>query len=448
MESKLASLKSAGAGGPLKSGLPASPTTRAFNRQSMGPLESPSFLSPDSAALGSGTKEDAAATLAQQRNKLKATNAAHRISAPVLASDVRSAWGPSGGGLSQVAEANSPNPDGTTSRPKSSDFSGSPRQSPAALGADGSQTVNADTSWASMVNTPLIPMFQKDASRVNRAATLEQTNNRSDWGKGVGAAPGVPRMADPPVGKRRGPGQSGGDYDDNGPFGSNNRNRNNGSAWSGTGGRGGGGQGGGVGGGRFNAGGSPEEAAVALQQMQALMAAGAMGSPNGLNMGMFGGMNPMASPLNMNMLLSPEARLLATQMAMAGGLGHPGFLGMPPNSAASSRRSGPPSGRSTTGIRSPGTSTGGATPRGEEDVDPTLLNDIAGWLRSLRLHKYTPNFEGMKWQDMVLMDEGQLEAKGVAALGARRKMLKTFELVRKKMGIEGGPPSLPPSATI
>jgi len=47
------------------------------------------------------------------------------------------------------------------------------------------------------------------------------------------------------------------------------------------------------------------------------------------------------------------------------------------------------------------------------------------------------------------MDEAALEVKGVAALGARRKMLKTFELVRKKMGIEGGPPSsIPPSATL
>jgi hypothetical protein len=42
---------------------------------------------------------------------------------------------------------------------------------------------------------------------------------------------------------------------------------------------------------------------------------------------------------------------------------------------------------------------------------------------------------------MVLMDEAALEAKGVAALGARRKMLKTFELVRKKMGIEDPNPN-------
>jgi hypothetical protein len=37
---------------------------------------------------------------------------------------------------------------------------------------------------------------------------------------------------------------------------------------------------------------------------------------------------------------------------------------------------------------------------------------------------------------MVMLDESALEAKGVAALGARRKMLKTFEVVRKKMGLE------------
>ena len=79
---------------------------------------------------------------------------------------------------------------------------------------------------------------------------------------------------------------------------------------------------------------------------------------------------------------------------------------------------------------------GGGEKKDEEDVDPALLSDIPAWLRSLRLHKYTPNFEGMYWKDMVMMDEAALEAKGVAALGARRKMLKTFEVVRKKMGIE------------
>ena len=69
-------------------------------------------------------------------------------------------------------------------------------------------------------------------------------------------------------------------------------------------------------------------------------------------------------------------------------------------------------------------------------IYPSLLNDVPAWLRSLRLHKYTLNFDGMTWRDMVIMDEGALEAKGVATLGARRRMLKTFEVVRKKMGVE------------
>lgn len=59
------------------------------------------------------------------------------------------------------------------------------------------------------------------------------------------------------------------------------------------------------------------------------------------------------------------------------------------------------------------------------------LKDIPAWLRSLRLHKYNSIFESMKWQDMIRLDDEQLSAKGVAALGARRKMLKVFEQVKQ-----------------
>jgi len=51
------------------------------------------------------------------------------------------------------------------------------------------------------------------------------------------------------------------------------------------------------------------------------------------------------------------------------------------------------------------------------------------------LHKYTSNFEGCSWKDMVAMDDAALDAKGVSALGARRKMLKIFEVVKAKMGM-------------
>ncbi|KAI9891184.1 MAG: Flap-structured DNA-binding and RNA-binding protein [Vezdaea aestivalis] len=81
----------------------------------------------------------------------------------------------------------------------------------------------------------------------------------------------------------------------------------------------------------------------------------------------------------------------------------------------------------------------GRSPRGrrgsskppEDPTDPNLLQDIPGWLRSLRLHKYTDNLKDMKWTELVQLDDAGLEAKGVAAVGARRKMLKVFEQVRE-----------------
>jgi len=178
--------------------------------------------------------------------------------------------------------------------------------------------------------------------------------------------------------------------------------------------------------------------------------------------------------MNMNMLsamgISPETQLLAAQIASAGGFGmnvngmggmnpaaaawllqaqqgqagspHSAGLGRmrPPNSAHSGRSPGLKSASSvgSRGLDSGSGMSGGGTPKNEEDVDPALLTDIPAWLRSLRLHKYTPNFEGMRWEDMVMLDDAGLEAQGVAALGARRKMLKTFEIVRRKMGMDEG----------
>ncbi|CAG8606937.1 16847_t:CDS:2, partial [Acaulospora colombiana] len=72
----------------------------------------------------------------------------------------------------------------------------------------------------------------------------------------------------------------------------------------------------------------------------------------------------------------------------------------------------------------------GKKKQNDDTVDFKLLEDIPAWLRSLRLHKYTPVFEGMKWQDIIELDDPELEMKGVAALGARRKMLKEFEKVK------------------
>jgi len=88
-----------------------------------------------------------------------------------------------------------------------------------------------------------------------------------------------------------------------------------------------------------------------------------------------------------------------------------------------------------------------ATPR-EEDFDPEMLNDIPAWLRSLRLHKYTSCFDGLTWQEMVVLDDAALEAKGVAALGARRRLLRTFEHARKRMGIDSPDSATPTTSSL
>jgi hypothetical protein len=529
MEAKLASmsLKSPG----LKSNMPSSPSTRNFsnttnpNRQSLAFDSTPSsFLSPDTSNT-LGNPSEAAATLAQQRAKLKASNAAHRISAPAFASSTgeRGPWA-GASPLGQVAERDgSPTQEITaepkSSRPQSTDFSGisgAPFRSPRPEGGGGGGNT-LDTlspamgdSWASMVNTPLLPMFQKTSTANNSGAGPTQTVDLATAKLNDLYGGSVPRLDGPEKFRRTSKGHvsdvgssgntttavagnsNNGVYGDDGDLihgqgqqasgrvqGGSARNlRNgNGSAWSGShspalsnnSGRFGGSDDGssamaaaaqqqaalaglGMGVGGFNIGlGSP-----ALAGMQNGLSMAQLAQLNGMN-----GINPFG--VNMNMLgmanlnamgLTAEAQLLAAQIAAAGGgFGQPGlgglgnFGGLQGGIGGSGPRNGP--GRS--GGRSPGAgsnkgSSGSGTKKDEDDFDPAVLNDVAGWLRTLRLHKYTPNFERMTWKDMVVMDEAALEAQGVAALGARRKMLKTFEVVRKKMGIDD-PTAPPPPGT-
>ncbi|KAH9010992.1 hypothetical protein EDB85DRAFT_2230962 [Lactarius pseudohatsudake] len=493
MEAKLASmnLKSP----VLKSTMPGSPSARtsntsATNRQSLPFNSSFCFLSPDTVNTV-GKPGDAAATLAQQRAKLKAAgNAAYRISAPALVSSgERITWA---GVLGQSTDfLVSTGPAFRSLRPNGD-------VAPGGLG--GLSPVVGD-SWASMVNTPLLPMFQKTSSNNYDARTVDFAAAKLNDLYGSG---NVPRLDGPDKFRR----PSRGHIHDN-SSGSNNGVTNNGDdgdliqghhvpgvdriqSGSSRGLRNGGG-------GTWSGGQSPalsntsgrfggsddgsNAMAAAHQQQQAALAGlgmgvggfnlgltspGLAGMPNGLNMAQLAQLNGMngMNPFNMNMNMlnlaamgvSPEAQLLAAQIAAAGGgFGQPGlgvgaglgtFGGMQGGMSSNGLRAG-----SRSGGRSPGLRGGSASGRGgsagnggakkdEEDFEPSVLNDVAGWLRTLRLHKYTPNFEGMTWKVMVVMDEQALEAQGVAAQGARRKMLKTFEVVRKKMGIDD--PSAPP----
>jgi hypothetical protein len=524
MEAKLASmnLKSPG----LKSTMPSSPSSRNFgssanpNRQSLAFDSTSSFLSPD-AANGVSNSTDAAATLAQQRAKLKASsNAAHRISAPALASSTgeRTTWA-AASSLGQVAERdNSPTQEITiepkSSRPQSTDFSGiatgATFRSPRPEGDTLSPAVGE--SWASMVNTPLLPMFQKPSAPNNPGPGPTQTVDLATAKlNDLYVSGAVPRLDGPEKFRRASKGHTPDTGSSTGTAVPSAASNNNNSVYGddgdliqshGQGGsrvpqggstrslrNGGGGTWSGAqspalsnNSGRFGGGGGSDDGstAMAAAQQQAALAGLGMGvggfnlglgspalggMPNSLSMAQLAqlnsmnGMNMNPFGVNMNMLnmasamgISAEAQLIAAQIAAAGGgFGQPGlgvgaglgsFAGLQ-GAVGAGQRAGPgrSGGRSPGAGSSKGTTTNGAK-KDEDDFDPAVLGDVAGWLRTLRLHKYTPNFEGMTWKDMVVMDEAALEAQGVAALGARRKMLKTFELVRRKMGIDD--PTLPP----
>lgn len=101
-----------------------------------------------------------------------------------------------------------------------------------------------------------------------------------------------------------------------------------------------------------------------------------------------------------------------------------GQLGVPGHEGYLSDHSDMVRGRSPRGRR-------GSSKPPEDPTDPTLLQDIPSWLRSLRLHKYTDNLKDMKWTDLIELDDKALEERGVNALGARRKMLKVFDQVKE-----------------
>ncbi|OBZ71531.1 hypothetical protein A0H81_08527 [Grifola frondosa] len=90
--------------------------------------------------------------------------------------------------------------------------------------------------------------------------------------------------------------------------------------------------------------------------------------------------------------LSPE-QMLAMQMAAAGQLGQPGLgaFGMGLAQGSPNIRGG----RGLGNVRNNNTKSPSVRDKkDDEDVDPKVLEDVPGWLRTLRLHKYTPNFEG------------------------------------------------------
>jgi SAM domain (Sterile alpha motif) len=171
--------------------------------------------------------------------------------------------------------------------------------------------------------------------------------------------------------------------------------------------------------------------ALQMQQQQAAQGQGRGGSrPNSPGIAMSsaslapsgGPMGGFASPQNNGYLAASGLSGGMAGLDLSGGPGGPGIPGghqgmRHGHEGYISDHSEMQRGRSPRGRR-------GTSKPPEDPTDPSLLNDIPAWLRSLRLHKYTDNLKDLEWKDLIQLDDKGLEDRGVNALGARRKMLK------------------------
>lgn len=165
---------------------------------------------------------------------------------------------------------------------------------------------------------------------------------------------------------------------------------------------------------------TPQQAA-ALQQQQIAALQGRRSRPSSPGIAITGppnghgqlGMNGMQIPQNNGYLAAFDGGMSGLNNGMAGL--NMGNFGM--NEGYLSDASEINRGRSPRGRR-------GSSKPPEDPTDLALLKDIPNWLRTLRLHKYTDNLKDMRWQDLVALDDEGLEKRGVAAKGARTKLLK------------------------
>lgn len=445
----------------------ASPAAKQFARLNMATSDNTAgsdYLTPQAAA------DNAANTLAQQRARLN-KSAAHRISAPgTLSAHYNNGSGePKSAGLwtqNEVNERRSPSPSGQRPKSTGSDFSGvnNNNNNSAMRSPNPNQGNILDDSfspmvgnWASQVNTPLVPMFTDHDHHSSSNADMSNANAKlASWGAQHQNAGNVANSKDVTVvqlddakkfrrsgrvgpsdsnnlaapmqgtgsgvagssGPRRVPSNVGFGQPPASPSASSQQAALSAQAnWRNTNGLSPN-----LGGGHLSAGGmnlntgnmTPQEITNALMQQQSMMQAQLQLQQNLLMM------NGLMSP---NMGSAQGFNPLSPLMS-SGSQGHWGSSSNNNNKTRSPRPGGASS--ATHGNRTPSSSThvpgSGANP--DEQVDLALLKDIPAWLRSLRLHKYTPTFEKYKWEDMIKMDDAALEQAGVSALGARRKLLK------------------------
>ncbi|KAI9806628.1 MAG: Flap-structured DNA-binding and RNA-binding protein [Sarcosagium campestre] len=373
------------------------------NRNSAAYDKRSSYLTSSLSASNVATKENAPPPPASPWGQLGTTAEQQSHSRPKSTSDQQQPMG----------QFKQPPPSAGLTSPRPPQISGGANLQSTTLNAPDAQATdipilspyqaNSSGNWASMVNTPMVPTFNQQqqaggsqADMVANAtamklAALSTVNNRialddvRKYRRGRGDVPG--HMSHPPMSPGI-PGPSVLMVNDQGQVLNNQQ-------------------------------------IAALQAQQSAALSGHRSRPNspGIALQGAGGFSGMgfASPQNNGFLTAYDGSIPMINnglgnvgMGQMGQSSHEGYL-----SDHSEAR-----GRSPRGRR-------GTSKPPEDPTDPSLLEDIPNWLRSLRLHKYTDNLKDLKWTDLVELDDAALEKRGVNALGARRKMLKVFEQVKE-----------------
>lgn len=436
MEAKLANLNLRSPNRTSFGAVPASTTRESFG----GYDHTTSYLTPESALANAGEGPASPAP----RSASASNKASHRISAPGTLNSLSPSWA-GAGQLDQVLERGpSPSAESVSSaksnstdvRPKSTDFTGLANGPPGSAsfarsprlgngnGAGDEVTFplspsGAGGNWASMVNTPAVPMFATNHSTIqdhpafsSLASSVpklsEAPKRRSSAKMSMGGGNNLYNEDGELVGQKQStgrgmqsPGGVGGGFQGPGA-----------GAWSrspalGTDHLGGGGAGfpnnfglgvGGLGGG-FAGLGSPSPSDIAfqmsqlqlqqlqLQQLQQLQQLGvANGGGIGMGLPMMTGLGMgMSGPGGLGFGQVPRSASLRSQGAYSPSAGGAGKRSPMMGMGGNINKSPSPGGRrESSGL-------GGAN--AEEDTDIRVLEDIPQWLRTLRLHVSILSFD-------------------------------------------------------
>lgn len=64
-------------------------------------------------------------------------------------------------------------------------------------------------------------------------------------------------------------------------------------------------------------------------------------------------------------------------------------------------------------------------------MDASCIADVGVWLKSLRLHKYSPLLCNLTYDELLTLDETVLESQGVTK-GARHKIVLSIKKLRER----------------